>query len=220
VGSHLVKNPALEKLLTTLGYNNDTVWKSIMANEGSVDHLDFLTDSDKEVFKTAFEIDQRWVVEHARARQAYICQGQSVNLFFPSGVEKSYVNKVHVKAWKEGLKGLYYLRTEAKSRAENVSEKVERVALQEDSRSIVYSKADCPFCSMAMEEMKLHGIAFDKIDLAEVGKTAAEVTGRKVKTVPQIYIQGEYIGGYEELMAHLSKPMGNDNDDECRACEG
>lgn len=219
-GSFLVKNPYLTALLDEKGENNESNWTSIITNKGSVQHLPFLTEGEKSIFKTAQELDQSWVVQHAAERQPFICQGQSVNLFFPSGVEKSYVNKVHVKAWKEGLKGLYYLRTEAKSRAENVSEKVERVALQEDSRSIVYSKADCPFCSMAMEEMKLHGIAFDKIDLAEVGKTAAEVTGRKVKTVPQIYIQGEYIGGYEELMAHLSKPMGNDNDDECRACEG
>ena len=90
-----------------------------------------------------------------------------MNLFFPSGAPKSYVNQVHLRAWKEGLKGLYYLRTEAKQRAENVSEKVERVALAGDMRTIVYSKKDCPFCSMAMEELKLRGIPYDKIDLKE-----------------------------------------------------
>ena len=74
---------------------------------------------------------------------------------------------------------------------------------------------------MAMEELKLRGIPFDKIDLAKVGKTAAEVTGRKdVKTVPQIYLAGEYIGGYAELMKHLEKPIENDGDDECLACSG
>jgi len=159
-------------------------------------------------------------VTHAAERQPFICQGQSVNLFFPSGADKSYVNKVHLKAWKEGLKGLYYLRTEAKQRAENVSEKVERVALAGDMRSIVYSKADCPFCSMAMEELKLRGIPFDKVDLKEIGKTAKEVTGRDVKTVPQIYIEGEYVGGYEDLMEYLNKPIEASEDDECRACEG
>ena len=219
-GSFLVKNKYLEQLLDQKGENNESNWTSIITNKGSVQHLPFLTEGEKAIFKTAQELDQNWVVQHAADRQKYICQGQSVNLFFPAGAPKSYVNKVHIKAWKEGLKGLYYLRTEAKSRAENVSEKVERVALQEDTRSIVYSKKNCPFCALAVEELKLRGIPYDKIDLEEIGKTAAEVTGRKVKTVPQIYIQGEYIGGYEELMAHLSKPMGNDNDDECRACEG
>ena len=122
-----------------------------------------------------------------------------LTLFFPAGAPKSYVNKVHINAWKLGLKGLYYLRTEAKSRAENVSEKVERVALEGDKRSVVYSKPDCPFCQLAKEEMRLRGIPYDEVNLTEVGKTAAEVTGRKdVKTVPQIYIGGEYIGGYED----------------------
>src|SRR5210317_1624741 len=183
-GSFLVKNKYLEELLESKGENNESNWTSIITNKGSVQHLPFLTEGEKSIYKTAQELDQNWVVQHAADRQPYICQGQSVNIFFPSGAEKSYVNKVHIKAWKEGLKGLYYLRTEAKSRAENVSEKVERVALQDDNRSIVYSKKNCPFCAMAMEELKLSGIPFDKIDLEEIGKTAAEVTGRKVSTVP------------------------------------
>jgi ribonucleoside-diphosphate reductase alpha chain len=219
-GSFLVKNRYLDQLLTDKGQNNESNWTSIITNKGSVQHLPFLTEGEKAVFKTAQELDQNWVVQHAADRQKYICQGQSVNLFFPSGAPKSYVNKVHLKAWKEGLKGLYYLRTEAKSRAENVSEKVERVALQEDTRSIVYSKKNCPFCALAMEELKLRGIPYDKIDLEEIGKTAAEVTGRKVKTVPQIYIEGQYVGGYEELMAFLNKTIVEQEDNECRACEG
>lgn len=219
-GSFLVKNKYLEQLLDQKGENNESNWTSIITNKGSVQHLPFLTEGEKAIFKTAQELDQNWVVQHAADRQKYICQGQSVNLFFPAGAPKSYVNKVHIKAWKEGLKGLYYLRTEAKSRAENVSEKVERVALQEDTRSIVYSKKNCPFCALAMEELKLRGIPYDKIDLEEIGKTAAEVTGRKVKTVPQIYIEGQYVGGYEELMAFLNKTIVEQEDNECRACEG
>ena len=133
------------------------------------------------------------------------------------------MNKVHFNAWRKGLKGLYYLRTEAKSRAENVSEKVERVALQGDNRSIIYGKAKCPFCQMAKEELSLRGIPFDYVDLEELGKSAAEVTGRKVKTVPQIYIDGRYVGGYDDLIKELSTgdsapESGEDN--ECRACEG
>jgi len=220
-GSFLVKNRYLDQLLTEKGINNESVWTSIITNKGSVQHLPELTEGEKAIYKTAQELDQNWVIQHAADRQKYICQGQSVNIFFPSGAEKSYVNQVHLKAWREGLKGLYYLRTEAKSRAENVSEKVERVALQDDNRSIVYSKKNCPWCTMAMEELKLRGIVFDKVDLEEIGKTAAEVTGRKVRTVPQIYIEGNYVGGYEELMSFLNKTnVSMDEGDECKACEG
>ena len=218
-GSFLVKNEYLEEVLERHGENTDTVWSSIITSKGSVQHLPFLTEQEKDVFKTAQELDQNWVVQHASDRQSYICQGQSVNLFFPAGADKSYVNKVHIKAYKEGLKGLYYLRTEAKSRAENVSEKVERVALQDDNRTLIYGKQDCPYCSLAKEELQLRGIPFEFIDLKEINKTAAEVTGRPVKTVPQIYVQGKYVGGYEELMTFLEQPLETESD-ECRACEG
>ena len=219
-GSFLVKNKYLEELLDEKGENNDSTWTSIITKKGSVQHLPFLTEGEKAVFKTADELDQMWVVQHSAERQDYICQGQSVNLFFPSGAEKAYVNKVHYKAWEYGLKGLYYLRTESKQRAENVSEKVERVALAGDMRTIVYGKSDCPFCSMAKEELRLRGIPFDYIDLKEIGKTAREVTGRKVKTVPQIYLEGEYVGGYDELMEYFNKSIETEEGEECRACEG
>jgi ribonucleoside-diphosphate reductase alpha chain len=221
-GSFLVKNVYLQEVLTRHGVNNESTWTSIITNRGSVQHLPNLTEGEKAIFKTAQELDQNWVVQHAADRQQYICQGQSVNLFFPSGVEKSYVNKVHLKAWKEGLKGLYYLRTESKARAENVSEKVERVALQDDNRSIVYGKSNCPWCARAKEELELRGMPFDYIDLEEIGKTAKEVTGRDVKTVPQIYVEGKYIGGYESLMEHLESgaSIELEEDNECRACEG
>ena len=221
-GSFLVKNKYLKQLIQSKDQDNDAIWTSIITNKGSVQHLPFLNEGEKAIFKTADELDQNWVVQHAADRQKYICQGQSVNIFFPAGADKSYVNQVHLRAWKEGLKGLYYLRTEAKQRAENVSEKVERVALQGDMRNVIYSKKNCPFCSMAKEELTLRGIPFDDIDLASVGKSAAEVTGRKdVKTVPQVYIAGEYVGGYNELMEFLNKPLEDNGEDEgCRACEG
>jgi len=218
-GSHLVKNKYLEEVLEANGINNEATWTSIITNKGSVQHLPDLTEGEKAIFKTAQELDQNWVVQHAADRQVYICQGQSVNLFFPSGAEKSYVNKVHLKAWKEKLKGLYYLRTEAKSRAENVSEKVERVALQDDMRTLVYGKANCPFCAAAKDELDIRGVQYEYIDLEEIGKTAAEVTGRKVKSVPQIYVEGQYVGGYDEMMEYFNKPITTETD-ECRACEG
>ena len=220
-GSFLVKNAHLEKLLEEKGHNNESTWSSIITKKGSVQHLPFLNEGEKAVFKTAQELDQNWVVTHAADRQPYICQGQSVNLFFPSGAPKRYVNKVHFKAWQSGLKGLYYLRTEAKSRAETVSDKVERVALEDDNRTIIYGKSNCPWCKVATEELSLRGMTFDYIDLEEIGKTAAEVTGRKVKTVPQIYIEGRYVGGYEDLMSHLESDYNaTESGDECRACEG
>lgn len=218
-GSHLVKNVYLEPVLDAHGINNEATWSSIITNKGSVQHLPELTEGEKAVFKTAQELDQNWVVQHAADRQPFICQGQSVNLFFPAGADKAYVNKVHLKAWKEKLKGLYYLRTEAKSRAENVSEKVERVALQDDMRTLVYGKNNCPFCAAAKDELEMRGVHYEYISLEEIGKTAAEVTGRKVKTVPQIYIEGQYVGGYDEMMEYFNKPITIESN-ECRSCEG
>ena len=137
VGSHLVKNRHLARVLNEhrlrLGFEKDWLeeqWKDIIHHEGSVQHLDYLTDWEKDVYKTAFELDQHWVVEHAGQRQRFICQGQSVNLFFPAGTDKSYVNSVHLKAWKDKLKGLYYLRTNSGATAEQIGTKVERVKLE------------------------------------------------------------------------------------------
>lgn len=219
-GSALVKNENLIPVLEKYGKNTDAVWSSIITNAGSVQHLAFLNEEEKSIFKTAKELDQVWVVRHAADRQKYICQGQSVNLFFPSGAERSYVNKVHYLAWKWKLKGLYYLRTEAKSRAENISEKVERDALKDFEGTIVYGKKTCPFCEMAKDELRMRGIPFEWVDLEEIGKTAKEVTGRDVKTVPQIYVNGVYVGGYEELMKSLVDDFDTDEDDGCKSCEG
>ena len=219
-GSFLVKNNHLKKVLQKYEKDNDKTWTSIITNKGSVQHLNFLTAKEKSVFKTAQELDQMWVVQHAAERQKFICQGQSVNLFFPAGSNKAYVNKVHLSAWEKGLKGLYYLRTEAKSRAETVADKVERITLEDYKGTVIYGKDDCPFCEMAKEEFLMRGIEFEFINLKEIGKTAAEVTGRDVKTVPQIYYNGNYIGGYEELMAMLNDVIALEEGDECRACEG
>lgn len=131
-GSFLQFNKYLEAVLEKKeGIDIDEVKQSIILNQGSVQHLDFLTQFEKDTFKTAFEIDQMWVVEHASTRQEWVCQGQSVNLFFPSGSDKNYVNAVHLSAWKKNLKGLYYLRTSAGVVADKVSEKIERKALKD-----------------------------------------------------------------------------------------
>jgi len=136
VGTHLVKNKYLEKVMKEhkfrLGKDAEWLekeWRNIIHHEGSVQQLDYLSEWEKDVFKTAFELDQEWVVEHAAQRQPMICQGQSVNLFFPAGSDKAYVNSVHLNAWKKKLKGLYYLRTNSGATAEQVGKKVERVKL-------------------------------------------------------------------------------------------
>jgi len=219
-GSFLVKNVYLEELLKSKDKNDDKTWSSIITSKGSVQHLDFLSTEEKNIFKTAQELDQMWVVRHASDRQRHICQGQSVNLFFPAGSDRAYVNEVHLAAWEGGLKGLYYLRTEAKSRAETVADKVERIALEDYKGTVIYGKDDCPFCEMAKEELSMRGIDFEFIDLKEINKTAAEVTGREVKTVPQIYYNGMYVGGYDELMIFLEADVELEEGDECRACEG
>ena len=130
-GSHLSRNKYLQKVLKKLGKDDDETWSSIITNGGSVQHLGFLDDHTKEVFKTAIEIDQYWVVLHGGVRQEYICQGQSLNLFFPAGATKAYLHNAHFDAWKFGCKGLYYLRTETSNRAENVAQKIERERLKD-----------------------------------------------------------------------------------------
>ena len=116
-GTFAVKNPYLEKLLDQTGHNTPAVWDSILQNEGSVQHLDFLSQDDKDVYKTAFEIDQRWVVELAADRTPDICQSQSVNLFLPGNVDKWDLHMLHWQAWERGCKSLYYLRSKSVQRA-------------------------------------------------------------------------------------------------------
>ena len=140
-GSYLQKNKYLDDvLMSKIGHTEvyENTWKSIVANKGSVQHLDMLSEEEKEVFKTAVEINQAWVVEHASNRQPYVCQSQSVNLFFPPDVNKGDLHNVHMLAWAKNLKTLYYLRSEAISRADNVSNQVKR--------EIIFEQSDCLSC--------------------------------------------------------------------------
>jgi ribonucleoside-diphosphate reductase alpha chain len=134
-GTSLLKNEYLEHTLDELGMNTEEVWKSIVTNGGSVQHLEFLDDYTKDVFKTAVEIDQRWVVELAADRQQYICQSQSVNLFFPANVSKQELHNVHMLAWRRRMKTLYYARSEAYKRAEVVSDEKLRDFVFDDENS-------------------------------------------------------------------------------------
>ncbi|GBQ21144.1 ribonucleotide-diphosphate reductase subunit alpha [Tanticharoenia sakaeratensis NBRC 103193] len=141
-GSFTVRNRHLTKLLDQKGQNTDAVWSSITLNKGSVQHLDFLDQQEKDVFKTAFELDQRWVVEHACDRAPLICQAQSVNLFLPADVHKRDLHQIHMMAWKKGLKSLYYCRSLSVQRADTVSTiAVKRDIMDEDEKVPVATTA-------------------------------------------------------------------------------
>jgi ribonucleoside-diphosphate reductase alpha chain len=120
-GSFNVRNKYLEKILEKYNKNNDEVWSSITTNQGSVIHLDFLSKEEKNVFKTAFELDQKWIVELGADRTPNISQAQSINLFLPADVHKKELHQVHFQAWKKGLKSLYYCRSKSIQRAENIN---------------------------------------------------------------------------------------------------
>ena len=130
-GSFTVRNRHLHKLLAQKGRDTDEVWSSITLSKGSVQHLDFLTQQERDVYKTAFELDQRWVVEHAADRTPYVCQSQSVNLFLPADIHKRDLHQIHMLAWKRGLKSLYYCRSLSIQRADTVSEMLNKVEVLE-----------------------------------------------------------------------------------------
>ncbi len=144
-GSHLIKNKYLSQLLEKYDMNKSEVWTGIVTNNGSVQSLQFLTDEEKEVFKTAVELDQIRMVELAGQRQKYLDQGQSLNIFFPAGASKKYVQQVHFRAWETECKGLYYLRTEVSNRAENITTKVELNKLT-DYSEVKKAEEECVSC--------------------------------------------------------------------------
>jgi ribonucleoside-diphosphate reductase alpha chain len=125
-GSFTVRNRHLHMLLKEKGQDTEEVWSSITTNKGSVQHLEFLTEQEKAVYKTAMELDQRWVIEHAADRTPFICQSQSVNIFVPADVHKRDLHQIHYLAWKKGVKSLYYCRSMSIQRADAVSEKAVR----------------------------------------------------------------------------------------------
>lgn len=132
-GSFLVKNQYLEKVLEKYGRNDQETWSSIIVNRGSVQHLGFLNAKEKELFKTATELDQNWIIRHAADRAPFIDQAASNNLFFRADADKSDVLSAHFLAWKEGVKSLYYCRSQSLQRASNVGQKIERVKIIDDS---------------------------------------------------------------------------------------
>jgi ribonucleoside-diphosphate reductase alpha chain len=154
-GSSLTKNKWLDKVIekhlagdgetiSTNDYND--IWSSIIANDGSVQHLTWMDENTKEVFKTSMEIDQRWVIEHAADRQRYIDQAQSLNLFFRPDVNVKYLHACHFLAWKKGLKTLYYCRSEKLAKADKVSKRIERDVIKELDMTQIAQGNECLAC--------------------------------------------------------------------------
>ncbi|WP_339045413.1 ribonucleoside-diphosphate reductase subunit alpha [Candidatus Mesenet endosymbiont of Agriotes lineatus] len=146
-GSFTVRNKFLQRLLAKKGQDNEKIWSLVSTNEGSVKNLDFLSEEEKLVFKTAYELDQRWVIEHAGDRTPYICQSQSVNLFLPANVHKRYLHQTHMLAWKKGLKSLYYCRSQSMQRADKVShDALSAKAISSKKQLVGFDYNECLSC--------------------------------------------------------------------------
>ena len=202
-GTFVRKNPHLERHLGSIGENTAEVWESILDKRGSVQHLDFLDEHSKEVFKTAREINQFALLQQAGDRQKYVCQGQSLNLFVDAESSADYLLTLHLKAWNLGLKGLYYLKSNSllvKSGAAN------RVA-------DIVTKDNCPYCLKAKVLLKNQGWKVQERDVSSVPDFSA-----RWKTVPQIWLGGKHIGGYTDLEKVINGTA--EAYEACVACEG
>ena len=150
-GSHLNKNKYLDELITQLCADDpkldyDDIWSSIIATDGSIQHLKIFDDRQKYIFKTAMEIDQRWIIEHAADRQHYVDQAQSLNVFFRPDANIKYIHAIHFMAWKQGVKTMYYCRSEKLGKADKISKKIEREAIKDiDFQSLIDDSA-CIAC--------------------------------------------------------------------------
>ena len=202
-GTYVRKNPVLEKLFCDRGID-DSIWEQILNAKGSVQELDCLSDVEKEVFQTAREIDQFELVKQAADRQPFICQGQSLNLFVDPEADPAYIMRLHLAAWKNGLKSLYYLKSSSLLTNKKVVP------------ALIVTKDDCPWC----EKLK-SALAADGIHYEEITKVQAEEKGywnQEWKTVPQMWLYKKHVGGYTDYVQLTSKP----NEvvyETCAACE-
>lgn len=206
-GSFVRKNPFLEATLESYGKNTDEVWESLLDTQGSVQHLDFLTPREKEVYLTAREIDQFELLRQASDRQKYICQAQSLNLFVNSDTSAEDIWLIHLAAWRYKLKSLYYLRSS--------STLINREKSVEAYDNIIVTKPGCPYCDKAKQYLLTRGYSFK-----EISKEKAMSSGlyrESLGTFPQIYISKTFIGGYDQLMEYFEE---NERSNECVACEG
>lgn len=207
-GTFVRKNPYLETHLEAIGKNTPDVWESILEERGSVQHLDFLSEHAKEVFKTAREIDQFELVKQAADRQKFVCQGQSLNLFVDPEIPADELMRLHLAAWKNGLKGLYYLKSSSLQVKKKASAPSKPVAL-------VVTKDGCPWCVKAKELLVAHGYVIQEKDRSQIPDNEW-----RFETVPQIWLNGQHVdGGYQGVAALLGAAQEKQYA-ECTACEG
>ncbi len=202
-GTYVRKNPVLEKLLCDRGIA-DSVWERILEAKGSVQDLDCLSDDEKEVFKTAREIDQFELVKQGADRQPFICQGQSLNLFVDPESDPAYIMRLHLAAWKNGLKSLYYLKSSSLLTKKKVVP------------ALIVTREDCPWCVKLKELLSEEGIEFEEISKAEAIEKGYWKS--EWKTVPQMWLYKKHIGRYTDYVTHTQKPTEVDYA-ECAACE-
>lgn len=200
-GTFVRKNPTLEELFCARGIS-DEIWNVILEEKGSVQHLDCLTDEEKQVFLTAREIDQCELIKQAADRQIYVCQGQSLNLFVDPEASPEYLFKLHLSAWKMGLKSLYYLKSSSMLTKSN------------DSDAIIVTRDDCPFCVLLKDRLKQDGIQYKEMRKEEAMTTG--IWSENFQTVPQLWISGRHIGGYTEYMNKITHEITETQ--ECEAC--
>jgi len=200
-GTFVRKNPVLEELLCRKGVS-DEIWDSILEERGSVQHLDCLTPEEKEIFKTAREIDQFEIIKQAADRTPFICQAQSLNLFVPPDIDGEELVRLHLAAWKNGVKSLYYLRS--------TSLVAQRKAKPE---ARIITKDACPWCVKLKDQLKADGISYEEINRASVDDFP-------YKTVPQLWLNGEHVGGYTEYMTKYHDDSNESKYEECEACSG
>lgn len=202
-GTYVRKNPVLEQLLCERGVP-EWVWEEILSERGSVQKLDCLSDEEKEVFKTAREIDQFELIKQASDRQPFICQGQSLNLFVDPESDAAYIMRLHLSAWKMGLKSLYYLKSSSLLTNKKVVP------------ALIVTKEGCPWCDKLKDLLRVEGIRFEEITKAE-----AEEKGywnSEWETVPQLWLYKKHIGGYTDYVA-LNNSQPQQNYADCVACE-
>jgi len=202
-GTYVRKNPVLEKLLCDRGVGPE-VWDEILAAKGSIQDLDFFTETEKEIFKTAREIDQFELIKQAADRQEFICQGQSLNLFVDPECDAAYIMRLHLSAWKMGLKSLYYLKSSSLLTNKKVVP------------ALVVTKDDCPWCVKLKEALAADGIRYKEITKQEAVEKGYWDPGWK--TVPQMWLYKKHIGGYTEYVNLNTKPTERVYAD-CLSCE-
>ena len=208
-GTYVRKNPVLEKLLCERGVS-EGVWEQILEAKGSVQDLTALSDEEKEIFKTAREIDQFELVKQAADRQPFVCQGQSLNLFVDPESDAAYITRLHLSAWKMGLKSLYYLKSSSLLTKKKVVP------------ALMVTKEGCPWCVKLKEELQNREIVFE-----EISKQEAQDKGYwdpDWRTVPQLWLYKKHVGGYTDFMAYVEKaelPQETEttNYADCTSCE-